>query len=171
MSLEKMEELASRSIQWENAESSTIRTPDDSVVQAALVVERNLAGNDRTSSGKRSLGVGPVSYESSDDRESPARKIEQVVTRLEVRVLEQEIEDLREYNHNLLWELDCERKECARLAKRLADVDQSAKDVHENLRGQLAIAMVRRSSRVRCFASVRTTNFGAKTGEGAWQHE
>jgi chromosome segregation ATPase len=144
-SLEKMEELASRGIQWENAESSTIRTPDDSIVQAELVVEQNLAGNDRTSSGKRSLGVGPVSYGSSNGQ-TPTKNIEAVVSRLEMRVLEQEIEELREYNHNLLWELECGRKECARLAGRLADVDKTAKDVHDGLRGQLAVALVRKAS-------------------------
>jgi hypothetical protein len=141
LSLEKMEELACRSIRWENAESSTIQSPDDSLVHAELVVEQGLAGNDRTSGGKRSLGVGPVSYEAGETL--PVKTIETVVTRLEVEVLEQEIEDLREYNHNLLWELECACKECARLAGRLVDQDQSAKDLHENLRGQLALILVR----------------------------
>ena len=144
LSLEKMEELAGRSIRWENAESSTIQSPDDSLVHAELVVEHRLAGNDGTSGGKRSLGVGVVSYLEGGET-TPVKTIETVVTQLEVRVLEQEIEDLREYNHNLLWELECASKECARLAGRLADEDQSAKDLHENLRGQLALAMVRPS--------------------------
>jgi hypothetical protein len=58
------------------------------------------------------------------------------LTSLEMRALQQEVQNTREYNNNLLWELESERKECRRLKKSINGLQNEI----EQLRGQPGVS-------------------------------
>ena len=155
---------------WDNIEASTIHTPndngrDDSVVHASVIVMDRDESKAASPGGKRSLGVGPISYGVGDTHHSTPKILqtstvasgkkhnlyENDMAWLEVRMLNQEVENLREYNHNVLWELQTERKEIHRLQvicdekeaqiEALLGENQSYKDFSEDLRVRLALSL------------------------------
>ena len=135
---------------------------NDVFVQASLMLvdnqsgEYNQVGNatDREmppsgiASGKRSLGLGPIAYSRPASGILPAHSNETLtrlemragqlekLTSLEMRALQQEVQNTREYNNNLLWELESERKECRRLKKSINGLQNEI----EQLRGQPGVS-------------------------------
>ena len=154
-----------RARELQRDEDLSIRIPtapdeNDIFVQASLMLVDNQSGENNQvgdreippsgiASGKRSLGLGPIAYSRPASDILPAHSDETLtrlemragqlekLTSLEMRALEQEVQDMREHNNNLLWELESERKECKRLQKSIKGLQNEI----EQLRGQLGVSL------------------------------